>query len=325
MSEADIIRRWSDDKPKYAAWGRFIIDEVCRGLEGRMRAEDMESFLRIPPKARLKSDDSLVEKALYRGKDYKDPYVDITDKVGVRFVVLLSSEIALVQEVIQANQGWDFSLDKNYEAERDNDPIQFSYQSVHYILRNKNAISVDGVDVPEGTPCEVQIRTLLQHAHSELSHPNIYKPKIQATPEMKRAAATSMALVEAADDYFRRVAKRSDEANKPLNVALQALCGKYACITGQSPYIGKLTSLILDAYRDLLGDDLPARLDTFVEKKGYTGDAIRRRSESNILYRQPVVLLAMMLAVEGPNATRDAWPLTQDELRPIFEDVGSSM
>lgn len=324
MSEADIIRRWSEDKPKYGAWGRFIIDKVHRGLEGRMRAEDMESFLRIPPKARLKSENSLVEKALYRGKGYADPYADITDKVGVRFVVLLSSEIELVQKVIESCSDWEYSLDKHFEAERENDPIQFSYQSVHYILRNKAAIDIAGVSVPVGTPCEVQIRTLLQHAHSELSHPNIYKPRIQATPEMKRAAATSMALVEAADDYFRRVAKRADEENQPLNDALRILCITYTSLTGEVPYVGKLTSLLLDAYRDKLTADLPARVDAFVQKKAYVADAIKRRMESNVLYKQPVVLLVMMLVTEGPNGAREAWPLTPDELRPIFEDTGNS-
>lgn len=324
MSEADLIRRWGDDRPKYDAWGHFIIDEVKRGLRGRLREEDMESFLRIPPKARLKSENSLVEKALYRGKGYADPYVDITDKVGVRFVVLLSSEIALVQEVVQGNACWDFSLDKHFEEERDNSPFQFSYQSVHYILRNKDELNIDGVSVPPGTPCEVQIRTLLQHAHSELSHPNIYKPKIQATPEMQRAAATSMALVEAADDYFRRVAKRSDVENKPLNDALRLLCDQYSAVTGLAPYVGKLTSLVLDAYRECLTEDLASRLEKFIENKGYAGDAIRRRVENNIFYKQPVVLLVMMLAHETANATQASWPLTPDELRPVFEDIGKS-
>src|SRR3546814_12228521 len=37
-----------------------------------------------------------------------------------------------------------------------------------------------------GTPCEVQLRTLLQHAHSQLTHDTIYKPKTIASSHTKR-------------------------------------------------------------------------------------------------------------------------------------------
>lgn len=322
MSESDIIRRWGEDRPIFSAWGQFIIDEVQEGLRGSMRSEQMESFLRIPPKARLKSDDSLVEKALYRNKPYKDPYQDITDKVGVRFVVLLSSEIEIVEQVICSHDAWTCSKDKDFEQERKDDPFQFSYQSVHYVLLSKRNIEVDGVHVPAETPCEVQIRTLLQHAHSELSHPNIYKPKTQATPEMKRASATSMALVEAADDYFRKVADVVEEANRPLNEALHIACDHYQRITQRVPVIGKLTSLILDAYREKLADDLDARLAELLQEKPYLGERIKERARKNAIYRQPVIVLMQLFASKEPNATAERWPLTPDELRPIYEDVG---
>jgi len=322
MSEADIIRRWGEDRPIFGAWGQFIIDEVQEGLRGSMRSEQMESFLRIPPKPRLKSDDSLVEKALYRNKPYKDPYQDITDKVGVRFVVLLSSEIELVEKVIRANDAWTFSKDKDFEKEREEDPFEFSYQSVHYVLSSRRDVEVEGVRVPVGTPCEVQIRTLLQHAHSELSHPNIYKPKTQATPEMKRASATSMALVEAADDYFRRVADVVVEANRPLDEALRVACNHYQRITKRTPVVGKLTSLVLDAYREKLGDDLDARLATFLSEKSYLGERINDRAKTKAIYRQPIIVLMQLFAAKEPNATMEVWPLTPNELSPIYEDVG---
>jgi ppGpp synthetase/RelA/SpoT-type nucleotidyltranferase len=322
MSEADIIRRWGEDRPIFSAWGQFIIDEVQEGLRGSMRSEQMESFLRIPPKARLKSDDSLIEKALYRNKPYKDPYQDITDKVGVRFVVLLSSEIELVEQVIRAHDAWTFSKDKDFEKEREEDPFQFSYQSIHYVLSSRHDVEVEGVRVPIGTPCEVQIRTLLQHAHSELSHPNIYKPKTQATPEMKRASATSMALVEAADDYFRRVANVVVEANRPLDDALRVACNHYQRITKRAPVIGKLTSLVLDAYREKLGDVLDARLTTLLSEKPYLGERINERAQTKAIYRQPVIVLMQLFAAKEPNATMELWPLTPNELSPIYEDVG---
>ena len=49
------------------------------------------------------------------------------------------------------------------------------------------------------------MRTLLQHAHSELTHDTIYKPSVVQTPAMLRAAAKSMALIEATGDYFEEL------------------------------------------------------------------------------------------------------------------------
>ena len=56
-------------------------------------------FLRIPPKPRTKGEVSFLEKAFYR-KAYVDPYVEVTDKVGVRFVVLVASQIQMVEKAL---------------------------------------------------------------------------------------------------------------------------------------------------------------------------------------------------------------------------------
>nr|WP_249804714.1 MULTISPECIES: hypothetical protein [unclassified Bradyrhizobium] len=65
-------------------------------------------------------------------------------------------------------------------------PYEFRYQSVHYIVRSRGDQKLDGQNITAGTPCEVQIRTLLQHAHSELTHDTIYKPSVKGTPAIAR-------------------------------------------------------------------------------------------------------------------------------------------
>src|SRR5271167_202078 len=94
------------------------------------------NFVKIwPPQSRLKGPDSLVEKAFYRGKAYTDPYSDITDKVGVRYVVLLTSNISEVEQSINEIDDWEATKDKDFEEERARQPMLFDYQSVHYIVR----------------------------------------------------------------------------------------------------------------------------------------------------------------------------------------------
>jgi len=115
MSEADLVRRWTEEQPQYKAWGSFVVSEMQRLIGERLQDSAVESFLRIPPKSRLKETPSLVDKAFNRGKVYEDPYSDITDKVGVRFVVLLNDDVRTVGELLCAHGAWNARKDKDYE------------------------------------------------------------------------------------------------------------------------------------------------------------------------------------------------------------------
>ena len=167
-----------------------------------LRDVNVDYFLKLPVTPRLKELKSLVDKALFRDKTYTNPYQDITDKVGMRFVVLLSNDIRIVEDAILDIKDWTVSKDRDFEDELRARTLEFAYQSVHYVLRAATEMQYGDAVIPISTPCEVQIRTLLQHAHSELTHDTIYKPKKTASPEVKRTIAKSMALIEATDDFF---------------------------------------------------------------------------------------------------------------------------
>ncbi|MFI0377863.1 MAG: GTP pyrophosphokinase family protein [Candidatus Thiodiazotropha sp.] len=169
MNEAEFIKQWELDKPAYRAWGEYIVEIISQELESS--GKDLDVFFKIPAKYRLKEDSSLVDKAFYRpGKDYSDPYNQIEDKVGVRFVVLLLDDIQEICNAVQGSNSWNFDACKNFNEDKEKNPLLFTYQSVHYILRPKEEMDVGGVTIPISTPCEVQVRTLLQHAHAELTH-----------------------------------------------------------------------------------------------------------------------------------------------------------
>ena len=192
-SEFEILQRWEAEQPHYDAWGRFIVQTVVNGLSSQVKAPDL--FLRLPVKHRLKDSKSLIQKALYRGKCYANPYDDIEDKVGARFVVLTSDEIPTVEKVITdfGDKFWFWEKARDFAEEREHKPWEFGYQSVHYVVRAKAGVVFDGISVPLDIPCEIQVRTLLQHAFSEVTHDTIYKPSVKSTPEMMRAAAKAMA------------------------------------------------------------------------------------------------------------------------------------
>ena len=322
MKESDILSRWESDRPIYQAWANYVARVICDNLALLIDPQPLEDFLKLPVKPRLKSAQSLVDKALHRGKNYTDPYGDITDKAGVRFVVLLTSDIKKVEETIHTNSDWEYSKDKDYEEERLARPLEFSYQSVHYVVRAREDMEIDGISIPAGTACEVQVRTLLQHAHSELTHDTIYKPKTTAAPHVHRTVAKSMALIEAADDFFENVVSDLDQASKTVREALDILAGLYRNMVGNDPEFAKSNLIILDAFADKLGNGFRQRLESLLQSKPYIIDRVSEHAESQHLFRQPAILLAYLLANTTPAETKYNWPLPPDELRSVFLDLG---
>ncbi|WP_454008455.1 GTP pyrophosphokinase [Alcaligenes phenolicus] len=325
MSEKDILERWEREKPLYRAWASLIGHEIERRLVPAIAPTPLGYFLKVPMEPRLKGDTSLIDKALYRGKPYKDPYGDITDKVGMRYVVLLTTHIAQFISIIESQECgafWGWSKDKDYEAERLAKPLEFAYQSVHYVLRSKAGLSFGGVDIPEGIACEVQIRTLLQHAHSELTHDTLYKPKTTAQPSVKRTVAKSMALIEATDEFFEQAMRDLAVASEPQRQLLDYLAATYKTGTGLEPGQERSNQLVIDAFMELLPADVIALLEAFLKEKNYVFEKIKGQNGQRHFFNQPTVLLAYFMAENMPARTREHWPISADDLAKVFSDLG---
>ena len=305
----------------FEAWGDAVVESIVDGLNGNLSALSADIFLRIPPKARLKADVSIVEKAFYR-KNYDDPYNQITDKVGVRFVVLLNSDLKMIEKVIEECDCWIASKDRDFEDEQKQNPIQFDYAAVHYVVYCKGDRTIAGTDVRDGTPCEVQVKTILQHAYSELTHDTIYKPRVDATPAMKRAAAKSMALIEATNDYFEDVTRQVAAVTSPERAATAALTPLYQQAVSLEPQTSRLEGLLLDAFQIDDLEHFASEVANMLAQSDFIGSRIAERANTKLLFRQPSILAAYYLAQSQGADLKEVWPLTEDELRPIFVDLG---
>jgi putative GTP pyrophosphokinase len=328
MTESELRERWAKEQAAYAAWGKYVVAQVKAGLASAHAAIDFDTFVKIPPCPRLKDTESLVGKAFHRPeKNYADPYEEITDKVGVRFVVLLSSDIAKLQRVIEANDQWTWSLDRDFEAEREERPTEFAYQSVHYVLRAAADLEPGDIRIPQGTACEVQLRTLLQHAHSELTHDNVYKVQsgTVVTNKVHRTVAKSMALIEAVDDFFVEALRQLTEATETERKALLTLGTLYERHVGFPPGTDKTNQIVLHAYRELLSPNLAVEVANLLVEKPYIADRIKEGHPRSLVYRQPWILLAYYLVTTRPRQTLQLWPLTREEIQPVFTDLGQPM
>jgi len=324
MNEAELVARFKTEIPIFQAWGGYVTDTVTQTVKAAISPRPLDDFLKIPAKPRVKDVGSLVDKAFYGKKTYADPYAEITDKVGVRFVVLLTSEIKIVEAVVNAIDYWTATKDRDYEEEREKSPTAFTYQSVHYVVTSKRAVEREGITVPAGTACEIQIRTLLQHAYAELSHAWTYKPKTTVVPIVERTVAKSMALIETTDEFFEEVVKTLGAEGKPLRDALSGLSQIYRDVTRIVPDAGKSNLLVLDALREKITGDLLEKVREFLRLKTFVGQRIAEKAEYQHIFKQPVILLAYYLVFENPGEAKNVWPLTPDELRPVFDDLGKN-
>lgn len=324
-SELEILRRWNADKGNYDAWGKFIIQTIISALSVEVEAPDL--FLRLPVTHRLKEDNSLIQKALYRGKGYTNPYDDIEDKVGIRFIVLTSDEIAIVEKAVTqfGEKFWYWEKARDFVDERARKPWEFGYQSVHYVVRAKAGVSFEGVSMPLDIPCEIQIRTLLQHAFSEVTHDTIYKPSVKSTPEMMRAAAKAMALIEATDDYFRHVGDLIGSSVKSIKSLVAAMSEHYAERIGVKPNVTHLDGELIEAYLPIAAGISAEDIVNWLNSKPFIAKRVTERRETHVLYTLPSILLIYYVVGNFPNIAMSPGLLTDEELGPIYSDLGLAL
>jgi ppGpp synthetase/RelA/SpoT-type nucleotidyltranferase len=325
MNETEFRERWYAEKAMYDAWGQLVVDSISSSLSSCLSV-DLESYLKIPAKHRVKDDGSLIDKAFYRNKAYKDPYNDIEDKVGARFVVMLQTDAEKVCEVITQvadEQGWSAVQCKNYNDERNESPMLFTYQSHHFIIRNCNPIVLNEIIIDENIPCEVQVRSLLQHAYAELTHDAIYKKKTIVEPDVTRTVAKTMAFIETADEFFQKVIERTESKMVSKNESF--LDSLFEQLTGLRSVKQSSTIIIFDAFQHLISDDFEEELIKFVGKTPWLGETIKKKSNMNNFYQQGVVIFIYWLIRRKKSAVESEWPLDWRIITDMAMDVGVAL
>jgi len=317
VEQHELIARYEAERPLFEAWGQFVTNTVMERLPGGGKG-----LIKVPPQPRTKTVESLVQKAYYRGKGYTDPYAEITDKVGTRFVVLLLEEIQTVCDVIKACTHWSCSVDRDFNKDRQQYPNRFEYQSNHLVVRASEELVYDGESVPVGTPCEIQVRTLMQHAFSELTHDTVYKAEVAAAPEVQRAVAKSMALIETTDDLFAKVDSQLSEANKPIEYWIDASSRIYSRVVGRPASDNpRMNAYLVDRLLPFLDGITPNDVEEVV-RKFPLGRWIDTKWESSFLYQQPTIVLVYYLVEKRRYDLRRNWPFPQSDLSGAFTDLG---
>ena len=288
MNEQEFIKKYEEEKPLFRSWGNKIAETINQKLFDR--GINPSEFLKIPINVRIKDNTSIIAKAFLRkDKKYTDPYTQITDKVGIRFVVLDLDEINVIKEIIEAQDDWDCSKDVDFEKNYAERPELFVYQSVHYIVRNCNIVDYNGVKIPANTPCEIQIRTLLQHAYAELSHQTVYKSNAQINPMVKRKLARSMALIEATDELFKEV-RQDMRIVDDLYISIIDSAKNFISFPY---YIESLSSTIFDSYKEsIINNNISTNIiEDFINNKSFLIQNVKDNKFADVVYQQPIIFL----------------------------------
>ena len=149
---------------------------------------------------RIKDEKSL-EGKLYRKGDSYQSLDDITDILGARIICYFNDDVDKIGHLIEQA----FTIDRENSSDKRAlmKADSFGYLSPHYICSLH-----EGADYPEEI-ChkrfEIQIRTMLQHAWSDINHDLGYKSQFGVPRAVTREFARLAGLLEIADNEFVRV------------------------------------------------------------------------------------------------------------------------
>lgn len=309
-----FLEKYTLEKPMFSAWGNYVQQYIFAKLETDYG--DISKLIKIKCQPRVKDDDSIIAKAFFR-KNYNNAYEEITDKVGIRFVVMVDKQIKIIKDIIEEAEIWIWSKDQDYEEIIKKQPDIFSYQSVHYIVRNRNNITIDGITIEEGTPCEIQIRTLEQHAYAELSHDYIYKKEDMVNYNTKRCLARSMALNETTDELFSKVYDMMEKENEKYYYLSKFLKSLFTF----ERYSEKIDKNIYESIRPMIDEYMVDERSVKNFLTDYYKNNIQKRQD-DIVYQQPMIIMLYYLAKEHQAELEQRWCFTQEMLVPIFSDLG---
>lgn len=290
-------------------WGIYVSERLSSALSENGHPPNL---VKIDPKPRVKTIDSAAGK-LSR-KQYTNPLTQMTDLVGVRFVVLLTEDIETISSLIESDISWQATVSRDFLEERHKNAKVFDYQSKHYEIRPTPA-TMSSLGLEHEFCCEVQIRTLLQHAYAEMVHDNIYKPTGSVPSAAERHVARSMALIETTDEIFSKTMTLLVSGQEPRENLKSALKRIYTEAIGEPPRSldQKISNLILDTFSELICEKTENEITALLEAKKFIPYKIKSRLDQSLLFTNSIILFVYYLVATIPaSIVRDRWPLPGD-------------
>jgi len=323
--ERELYSEFSAIKQALTAWGTFVDEKILELVSSEFQGTN---FLQIAPKHRCKDETSFIRKALYRSKNnnYRNPLVDIEDKVATRIILLTTKNVDTVKGLLTTCLNWDYKVSKDTKEFSKENPNLFDYQSVHLVVWPKESYSNVAKEV---LTCEIQIRTLLEHAYAEVTHDSVYKGPHQNNNVIKRQLSKCMALMETTDDMFcnifESISLRADNSTNAFTQLLAQATNIYNGIINSTSDYRNSDVYFLDAIIYLFNEK-PITIELL---SAYTGEheqdvRIAINSNGSILMREPAVLILFCYIEYFEEFLWEHWPLSVTIIDSMKESLGIS-
>ncbi|WP_145339837.1 GTP pyrophosphokinase family protein [Pantoea sp. PSNIH1] len=201
------INSWIDESlPKFELLGKHI----AFILENLLQQNQVE-YLSVS--YRTKTKDGVLEKI--GRKKYKNPTEELTDISGVRVILYLDSDIPKVSDIIKSIFNVDAKNSMDNEKRLSSDKV--GYRSVHYVCDiGEKRNSLQEYEYISGLNCEIQVRTMLQHAWAELTHDRNYKLGANLPLQIQRKINLYSGMLEIADEGFSEIVNSIEEYKESI-------------------------------------------------------------------------------------------------------------
>ena len=157
---------------------------------------------------RGKGPEELREKIIREGGAPDVLFNGINDLAGVRIIAYFPSDVDNIVPLIEK----EFNIDSKHSMDKrlSSDPSIFGYASVHFVVEFRpEMINLPEYALFDKMKCEIQVRTILQHAWAEIEHDIVYKSPGKIPFRVRRRFACLAGLLEIADREFESL--RQDE------------------------------------------------------------------------------------------------------------------
>lgn len=143
---------------------------------------------------------------------YTDPKNQITDMAGVRIVAYVTSDIPIICSIVKRLFEIDEKNSDDKRSKLESDKV--GYLSIHYIVSLKQ--SDLEYNKYKDMKCEIQVRTVLQHAWAQIFHDRQYKPisEEQIPIDLVRQTNLIAGSLEILDSEIDGLVKRYNEFYK---------------------------------------------------------------------------------------------------------------
>lgn len=160
---------------------------------------------------RIKEKDSYINKC--KKDNYLNPIEEIMDVAGIRVITYTNNDAKKICEVIEH----EFEIDSNNSSNKidELDENTVGYLSIHYIAKlNDKRAKLTEYSIYKNCRCEVQVRTLLQHAWAEIEHDRNYKFSGILPKDIRRRFYLIAGVLEMMDREFDDLSNEIDNYSK---------------------------------------------------------------------------------------------------------------